>query len=81
MFVDFKFSTVKAQVSAYWNVMQNLALQFSVADFHFVKFNLLLLVSKGHKIQAHIFHHACLFHLLQLIYFLIRNWTDRGSNN
>ena len=37
MFVDFKFSTVKAQVSAYWISMQNLFFQFSVADFQFVK--------------------------------------------
>ena len=35
MFVEFKFSTMKTQVSAYWNLMQNLVFQFSVADFHF----------------------------------------------
>ena len=30
MFVDLKFSTVRAHVNAYWNPV-------SVADFHFVK--------------------------------------------
>ena len=34
MFVDFKFSTMKTQVSAYLNPMQNSVFQFSVADFH-----------------------------------------------
>ena len=34
MFVDFKFSAVKAQVSACWNRMQNLVFQSFVADFH-----------------------------------------------
>ena len=37
MIVDFQFNTVKAQVRAYWNPMQNLVFQFFVADFHFVK--------------------------------------------
>ena len=31
--VDSKFNTVRAQVRAYWNSMQNLNFQFSVADF------------------------------------------------
>ena len=33
MFVDFKFSTIKTQVGAYLNLMQNSVFQFSVADF------------------------------------------------
>ena len=37
MFVDFKFSTMKSQVCAYWNPMQNLVFHFCVADFHFVE--------------------------------------------
>ena len=37
MFVDFKFSTMKEQVRAYWNPMQNLVFQFSVADSHFAE--------------------------------------------
>ena len=37
MFINFKFSTMKVQVSAYLNLMQNLVCQLSVADFHFLK--------------------------------------------
>ena len=37
MFVDFKFNTVKAQVTAYWYTMQILVFQSSVADFNFFK--------------------------------------------
>ena len=50
MFVDFKFSTVKAQVSVYLNPMSNSVFQFS--DFHSVKPGLTkhgLLVGMGHK--------------------------------
>ena len=38
MFVDFKFSTMKTQVSAYlYAAMSNSVFHFSVADFHSVK--------------------------------------------
>ena len=37
MFVNFKFSTMKTQVSVYLNPMWNSVFQFSVADFRSVK--------------------------------------------
>ena len=52
IFVDFIFSKMKTQVSAYLNPMQNSVFQFSVADLHSVQPGLtkrVLLVRMGHK--------------------------------